>query len=89
MPGIDAAERASKSIVALERKDSLSKYFIQPLQAQKIFDRTSLNLSLWLPWSRRAGGRSRRISNISSSSTTATGYGDQDARAGSQLCLSS
>ena len=56
MPGIDAAERASKSIVALERKDSLSKYFIQPLQAQKIFDRTSLNLSLWLPWSRRAGG---------------------------------
>jgi hypothetical protein len=56
MPGTDAAERASKSIVALERKDSLSKYFIQPMQAQKIFDRTSLNLSLWLPWSRRAGG---------------------------------
>jgi hypothetical protein len=56
MPGIDAAERASKSIMALERKDSLSKYFIQPLQAQKIFDRTSLNLSLWLPWSRHAGG---------------------------------
>jgi hypothetical protein len=56
MPGTTAAERASKSIVALERKDSLSKYFTQPLQAQKIFDRTSLILSLWLPWSRRAGG---------------------------------
>ena len=56
MPGTTAAERASKSIVALERKDSLSKYFIQSLQAQKIFDRTSLILSLWLPWSRRAGG---------------------------------
>lgn len=56
MPGTNAAERASKSIMALERKDSLSKYFTQPVQAQRIFDRTSLNLSLWLPWSRRAGG---------------------------------
>lgn len=56
MPGSEVAERASKSIVALERKDSLSGYFSQSVQAQKIFDRTSLNLSLWLPWSRRAGG---------------------------------
>jgi hypothetical protein len=56
MPGTDAAERASKSIMALERKDSLSKYFTRPMQAQRVFDRTSLNLSMWLPWSRRAGG---------------------------------
>jgi hypothetical protein len=56
VPGADAAERASKSMAALERTDSLSKYFTQPMQAQKIFDRTSLNLSLWLPLSRRAGG---------------------------------
>jgi hypothetical protein len=56
MTGDDAAERASKSIAALERMDSLSKYFTQPMQAQKYFDRTSLILSLWLPWSRRAGG---------------------------------
>jgi hypothetical protein len=56
MPGADAAERASKSMVALERKDSLSKYFIRSMRTQKIFDRTSLNLCLWLPWSRRAGG---------------------------------
>jgi hypothetical protein len=59
MHGANAAERASKSILALECTDSLSRYFTQPLQAwkiQKIFDRTSLNLALWLPWSRRAGG---------------------------------
>jgi hypothetical protein len=56
MPGDDPAERASRSITALERKNTLSRYFPQSMQAQKIFDRTSLNLSLWLPWSRRAGG---------------------------------
>jgi hypothetical protein len=56
MPGTDAAKRASSSIVALEGKDSLSRLFRESMHAQKIFDRTSLNLSLWLPWSRRAGG---------------------------------
>jgi hypothetical protein len=55
-PGANAAESASKSIVALERTDTLSRYFVPPMQVQKIFDRTSLNLALWLPWSRRAGG---------------------------------
>jgi hypothetical protein len=55
-PGTDAEERASKSIVAMEQKDSLCRYFTGSMRVQKIFDRTSLNLSLWLPWSRHAGG---------------------------------
>ena len=54
--GTSAAELASNAIADLERKDSLSRCFSECLRAQKIFDRTSLNLSLWLPWSRRAGG---------------------------------
>ncbi|MGJ4945579.1 hypothetical protein ACQR1W_33810 [Bradyrhizobium sp. HKCCYLS1011] len=55
-PGSSAAERASESLLGLERMESLSRHFTQPVQARKIFDRTSLNLSLWLPWSRHAGG---------------------------------
>jgi hypothetical protein len=54
--GTDAAKSASNSIAALEGKESLSKQFRERVHAQRIFDRTSLNLSLWLPWSRRAGG---------------------------------
>jgi hypothetical protein len=56
MPGADAAKSASSSIAALESQDSLSKQFREHSHAEKIFDRSSLNLSLWLPWSRRAGG---------------------------------
>jgi hypothetical protein len=56
VPGADAAKSASGSIEALESMDPLSKQFCGHMRAHKIFDRSSLNLSLWLPWSQRAGG---------------------------------
>jgi hypothetical protein len=55
-PGRDAEERASNALTSLESGESLSKYLAEPAGARKIFDRTSLNLSLWLPWSRLSGG---------------------------------
>jgi hypothetical protein len=54
--GTDDADVASRSLAALEHSDSLARLLPQELASHKVFDRTSLNLSLWLPWSREAGG---------------------------------
>jgi len=54
--GADDADTASRSLAALERTESLARLLPPELAPHKVFDRTSLNLSLWLPWSRNAGG---------------------------------
>ena len=50
--GTDDADNASRSLAALEHSESLARYLPPELAPHKVFDRTSLNLSLWLPWSR-------------------------------------
>lgn len=52
----DDADAASRSLAALDHAASLSAHLPRELALRKLFDRTSLNLSLWLPQSRRAGG---------------------------------
>jgi NADPH:quinone reductase len=54
--GADDADVASRSLAALEHSKSLARFLPRELAPDKVFDRTSLNLSLWLPWSRDAGG---------------------------------
>jgi NADPH:quinone reductase len=54
--GSDDADTASRSLAALEHSKSLARFLPRELAPDKVFDRTSLNLSLWLPWSRDAGG---------------------------------
>lgn len=49
-------EQASRVLAALERAQSPSRLLMQRFGSCTLFDRTSLNLSLWLPWSRRLGG---------------------------------
>jgi NADPH2:quinone reductase len=56
--GSDDADTASQSLAALEHSTSLARFLPRELAPDKVFDRTSLNLSLWLPWSRDAGGAS-------------------------------
>jgi hypothetical protein len=57
VPDVDAAQSASASLKALEPEGSLSKQlFFGNVRPRKIFDRSSVNLSVWLPQSRRAGG---------------------------------
>ncbi|MGI4795465.1 MAG: hypothetical protein ACRYG8_15600 [Janthinobacterium lividum] len=50
------AERASRSLTALEHAESLASRVSSQIAVRSLFDRTSLNLSLWLPRSQRAGG---------------------------------
>lgn len=52
----DDTDTASRSLATLEHSDSLAQLLPRELAPHKVFDRTSLNLSLWLPWSRNAGG---------------------------------
>ena len=56
VPGADAEKSASDSMEVLECMGSLSRQLCGLVELRKVFDRSSLNLSLWLPWSRRAGG---------------------------------
>ncbi|AXC15798.1 hypothetical protein ACPOL_6580 [Acidisarcina polymorpha] len=49
---------AARSIDRLEKAEGLLEPFASDLQAVKAFDRTSLNLSLWLPRSRQLSGAS-------------------------------
>ena len=56
VPGADDADTASRSLTALENAESLCRFLPRELAPRKVFDRTSLNLSLWLPRSRSAGG---------------------------------
>lgn len=54
--GRDPADAASRSVTALERAASVGQFLPAELGLEKIFDRTSLILSMWLPLSRLAGG---------------------------------
>lgn len=54
--GSDDTDTASRSLAWLEHTESLARFLPPELAPHKVFDRTSLNLSLWLPWSRDAGG---------------------------------
>ena len=54
--GSDEAERASQSLAALEHAESLASLLRGQIAVRPLFDRTSLNLSLWLPRSQHAGG---------------------------------
>lgn len=56
LPGSNETERASRSLAALEHAESLAGLVSGQIAMRSLFDRTSLNLSLWLPRSRRAGG---------------------------------
>ena len=56
LSGDEGAERASQSLTALENKDSFDRYFSSRIAVRKLFDRTSLNLAIWLPRSQRLGG---------------------------------
>ena len=56
LPGSNQTEQASRSLTALEHAESLASRISSQIALRPLFDRTSLNLSLWLPWSRRAGG---------------------------------
>ena len=52
----DPVVAAARSIEALERTPSVGRFLPAALGAEKVFDRTSLILSMWLPESRVAGG---------------------------------
>jgi NADPH:quinone reductase-like Zn-dependent oxidoreductase len=56
LKGSDDADTASRSLAALEHSKSLARFLPRELVSDKVFDRTSLNLTLWLPRSRAAGG---------------------------------
>lgn len=54
--GRDPADAASRSVAALEHTVSMGRFLHAELGLEKVFDRTSLILSMWLPLSRLAGG---------------------------------
>jgi hypothetical protein len=59
MPGGEVVDGASRSLAALEHSESLARFLPPELSLREEFDRTSLNVSLWLPKSREAGGDAR------------------------------
>jgi len=52
----DPAEATSHALTWLERTESPGRLLPGGLGAEKVFDRTSMILTTWLPQSRRAGG---------------------------------
>jgi hypothetical protein len=54
--GRDLADAAARSVTALEQTESAGQFLPAELGAEKVFDRTSLILTMWLPRSRLAGG---------------------------------
>ena len=54
--GCDPADAAARSITALEQAESVGRFLPAELGVEKVFDRTSLILAMWLPQSRLAGG---------------------------------
>jgi hypothetical protein len=54
--GRDPADAASRSVAALEQAGSAGRFLPAELAPEKVFDRTSLILTMWLPQSRLAGG---------------------------------
>ncbi|WP_067706965.1 hypothetical protein [Nocardia yamanashiensis] len=55
-PGPDPVAAAESAIADLAARPSLGALLPSNLNAHKVFDRTALVVSLWLPRSRRAGG---------------------------------
>lgn len=62
--GKDPAEAASRSITALEQMESSGRLLPAELGLEKVFDRTSLILAMWLPESRLAGGSPSAYPNV-------------------------
>jgi hypothetical protein len=56
MAGRDPADAAARSLTALEQAEPAGRLLPAELGAAKVFDRTSLILTMWLPLSRLAGG---------------------------------
>jgi hypothetical protein len=54
--GRDPADAASRSVSALEQTESVGRFLPAELGVEKVFDRSSLILAMWLPQSRLAGG---------------------------------
>jgi hypothetical protein len=52
----ETADAAARSLTALERAESMGQFLPAELGAEKVFDRTGLILTMWLPLSRLAGG---------------------------------
>ncbi|WIX75242.1 hypothetical protein QRX50_27305 [Amycolatopsis carbonis] len=53
---VTAADAAARTLGALELLPSLGRFLPAEWELQKKFDRTSLILALWLPWSWALGG---------------------------------
>ena len=47
--GRDPADAAARSLTALEQAESVGRFLPAELGAAKVFDRTSLILTMWLP----------------------------------------
>jgi hypothetical protein len=58
MPDGDLNMATSRALTRLERTESVGRFLPGKLGAYRVFDRTSLILTTWLPLSRRAGGDS-------------------------------
>jgi hypothetical protein len=56
LPDDDLDEATSRALTRLERIESVGRFLPGELGAEKVFDRTSLILTTWLPQSRLAGG---------------------------------
>ena len=56
LAGEDETDRASRSLAALEQRASLIRHLPGGIVTRKLFDRSSLNLSVWLPQSEPLGG---------------------------------
>lgn len=56
LPDDDLGEATSRALTRLERTESLGRFIPGELGAEKVFDRTSLIFTTWLPQSRLAGG---------------------------------
>lgn len=54
--GRDPVGAARHSLTTLEQAQSVGRFLPAELDAEKVFDRTSLILAMWLPQSRLAGG---------------------------------
>lgn len=56
LPGENEADRASRSLAALEQRASLIRHLSGDVMTPSLSDRSSLNLSLWVPRSPPLGG---------------------------------
>jgi hypothetical protein len=56
LPDDDLDKATSRALTRLERIESVGRFLPADLGAEKVFDRTSLIFTMWLPRSRLAGG---------------------------------